>query len=447
MLTHALCSSPSPHQFESLNQEDKAASTASEGVKASPPTSLLDLPDELLASIFDQVWQSLRPEEENTRVGILVPLDHILVNKRIFAAARPLWFRHLTTPDEHEEHDLFLSNFLKRRDLHPLVHSLRTEHPWHFPALHSTVIGVLSNLSSLVISFGCSTGDNDGTDYIPVSFTDTLKTLDNLRTLRMLTFPDIEDNTFNLARYLPVLRHLDVQGESVAESLLADGAPHLEAFTMRGNYIPPLPWASLKRLTLEPENDNMANPREFLEDLEASTRERLSLYHLALAFPSTRRLEDADRFCQRDLSTMLELLQKSHLGRFDLTHVDELEWDTIDIRIPSLKVLSLNGSLRVHEKSNLASLQAFLSMFPSLTTLLIEGFTFSPLALPQTADTFPLPAVSLAVKLPHLFSLLFLLRSTSVLEFRPKGTGKTREVRWTRNEGTEEFARECWTVE
>ncbi|GAA5912779.1 hypothetical protein JCM6882_000421 [Rhodosporidiobolus microsporus] len=444
-------SSPSSQQFEALNHEHRGASTAGEGVdgagQASPPTSLLDLPDELLASIFDQVWQSLRPKEDDDHVGILVPLEHVLVNKRIFAVARPLWFRHLTTPDDYDDHDSFLSSLLKRRELHPVIQSLHTEHPWHFPVLHSTIIGLLSNLSSLTISFDCAAGDNDASDFIPTCFTDTLKSLDNLRHLRILCFPGVEDDDFKLAHCLPSLRDLDVEGQLAAENLLSDGAPHLEGLTLWTEDVAevPVPWKTLKRLTLKPREDVVDEPDEVLHALKTA----LPIQRLVLDFPATRRVGDVTHLFHRPhLYKLLELLQQSHLERLDLTHVDELEWDGTDVQLPSLKVLSLKGNLRVYEKKNLVSLQHFLSMFPSLTTLLIEGFSFSPSTTPQTVDTFAhLPAVSLAAKHPHLFSFLFILRSSAVLEFCLRGVGETREVRWTRSEEAQEFARECWTLD
>ncbi|GAA5898297.1 hypothetical protein JCM6882_000123 [Rhodosporidiobolus microsporus] len=445
-------SSPSPHQFESLNQEDKAESTAGEGVEssrlASPPTSLLDLPDELLASVFDQVWESLRPKQNDERVGILVPLSHILVNKRIFAVARPLWFRHLTTPDDYDDHDRFLSNLLRRRDLHPLVHSLHTEYPDQFPALHSSVIGLLSNLSSLFISFENSAGDNDAVDYLPTCLTDMLRTLNKLQRLRVIAWAGLENEDFHVVRNLNSLQHLDIDGLDMPPDLLSGGASQLTMLTIRSSILPVVPWASLKRLALRPYAGEIYAPDQLIESLEAVGQNQLPLQHLVLAFSGTFETdEESFAFHRGRFAKILELLQQAHLERLDLADVYELKWEAAVIRVPSLKVLSLKGVLLIHGKNDLAHLNNFLSMFPCLRALHLEGFTFTPGPARAASALSSLSPVSLAIEFPHLFSLLFLLRSTKVLEFRLRGYGEAREVRWTRNEETEEFARECWTLE
>ena len=60
---------------------------------AHSPTSLLSLPNDILLLILDVVYEErYGAAHEQTPCRI----DEILINKRIFSLARPLWFRHLS---------------------------------------------------------------------------------------------------------------------------------------------------------------------------------------------------------------------------------------------------------------------------------------------------------------------------------------------------------------
>jgi len=60
---------------------------------AQPPTTLLDLPDDILHLILEEVY-----EERQATITAKRPLQiaEILINKRIFSLACPLWFRQLS---------------------------------------------------------------------------------------------------------------------------------------------------------------------------------------------------------------------------------------------------------------------------------------------------------------------------------------------------------------
>ena len=60
---------------------------------AQPPTSLLSLPNDILLLIYEEIHTA-----RCQTIGSISPLriDELLVNKRIFSLARPLWYRHLS---------------------------------------------------------------------------------------------------------------------------------------------------------------------------------------------------------------------------------------------------------------------------------------------------------------------------------------------------------------
>lgn len=237
---------------------------------APSPTSLLNLPDELLTAIFDQVYRSQRPfeEDEDAEFGLLVPLEQILVNKRILRLARPIWFHHLTAPSGLLG-DTFLSKLSARHHDHHLVQSLFTEHPYTFPSLHSSVLALLSNLTSLSLFFPVLADPSATTYTIPFAVTRAVKSLPRLEHLKLTGKPQLafEDTSFCLDRDLPTLRHLDAD-ETLSQAVLSYSATTLRALTVRGKQHPfsSLPWATLVSLRLLADGKFRAGPHGQLVD-------------------------------------------------------------------------------------------------------------------------------------------------------------------------------------
>ncbi|GAA5931012.1 hypothetical protein JCM10213_003969 [Rhodosporidiobolus nylandii] len=405
---------PSPAQHGRV--EDKGGEEDGDGERAPrSPLSLLDLPDELLALVLAELYESLRSASDGDRDGILVPLSYLLVSKRVCTLGRPLWFRHFTLSPDLDTQDRQLSHLLLHQDVLPLIHSLHTEHPRPFGSLHTTIVGMLANLSSLSISFACSSGEYDETEEVPAAVTSMLKQLGELRYLRLTSYPDLEDDSFSIQPNLPALRHLDTGSNSVLESLLGGEEPD-----------------SLSALTLR-----TASPGT------------ISIPRLVLDLPSfvLPRPNAVTGFDQTHLQSILEHLQSSRFERLDLSDVFTMEWGPCFLRLQSVKIVALTGTCNLHEADHLHGLHSFLSMFPNLSTLLLEGFSFSA-SPPQTADAIStLDAVPLALRYASLAVLIIFLHTTAARELRFKAKGEKREMRWRRANEEEDFASDCWTLE
>ncbi|BGP17963.1 hypothetical protein JCM10213v2_006011 [Rhodosporidiobolus nylandii] len=417
---------PSPAQHGRV--EDKGGEEDGDGERAPrSPLSLLDLPDELLALVLAELYESLRSASDGDRDGILVPLSYLLVSKRVCTLGRPLWFRHFTLSPDLDTQDRQLSHLLLHQDVLPLIHSLHTEHPRPFGSLHTTIVGMLANLSSLSISFACSSGEYDETEEVPAAVTSMLKQLGELRYLRLTSYPDLEDDSFSIQPNLPALRHLDTGSNS----------------------------STLSVLRLKPEetpDHSVEDPDEFVQRLGNACVDGVfpgPLRRLVLDLPSfvLPRPNAVTGFDQTHLQSILEHLQSSRFERLDLSDVFTMEWGPCFLRLQSVKIVALTGTCNLHEADHLHGLHSFLSMFPNLSTLLLEGFSFSA-SPPQTADAIStLDAVPLALRYASLAVLIIFLHTTAARELRFKAKGEKREMRWRRANEEEDFASDCWTLE
>ncbi|GAA5898279.1 hypothetical protein JCM6882_000119 [Rhodosporidiobolus microsporus] len=447
-------SSPSSHQFKSLNQEDKAASRAREGVEgagqASSPTSLLDLPDELLASIFDQVHHSLRPEEDSQAEGLLVPLEHILINKRIFAIVRPLWFQSLASPWRRPRVDAFLASILAERETCWFTKSLYIDYAYAFPDLQMSAVRCLHQLTSLTI---CCPGavDDDDDDTFPVRVTDGLKSLRNLRHLRIIGPADIEDKELSLERDLPSLRSLDIDNIDLMRQLLSPGGSRITTLFLRSIRIAgcSLPWHALETIRICEEAEYDDDPEAFLSSLENAVETEIPLRQLAIEFRCSATLPDGNlnRFNITHLRKLLDILPATQLEALDL-RLDEMlgEWTPGEFQITSVYHLVLRASTRLSAANNLATLCAFISFFPCAISLHLHDFYFS--GTDGQADALSaLSPADTALQYPHLVAFLAVMRDTSILSIRYRGSEEKREMRWTRGTVEEEFVGEGWTVE
>ncbi|GAA5822328.1 hypothetical protein JCM11251_006302 [Rhodosporidiobolus azoricus] len=433
-------SSSPPHHLESLNQEGTAAVMASEGVvrteEAPSTTSLLDLPDELLVHVFDQLWQALRSAKESSPIGIPVPLRQILISKRIFSLARPLWFRHLIMPSDGDDLDRYLGQILKRPDIYHFIQSLRTEHPYAFPYVHATVVGLLTNLSSLTISFREASAAYGIDIPYPEELISTVGRLIYLRHVRIVGFDDQEPF---LASQLPSLAHLDVEDAQLLEFYLDTSRPGLAELTLRTGTpgAADIPWETIRTLRLAPRGGSaVENPQLLLSQLELDLGKTLPLRYLILNFTCTQtgftQGVHGSCFNASHLRNMLDLLQQAQLERLDLGYVYSLDWSPSEIKLFS---------------GRFPALYSFLAMFPSMYHLLIEGFTFSD-EEPQSAEAFSaLSTVSLAVQHPAFSAFLVVLTASSVCDFRFRAMGETKELRYTRASSEDKFEAECWTLE
>ncbi|BGP17972.1 hypothetical protein JCM10213_003979 [Rhodosporidiobolus nylandii] len=410
------------------------------------PPSLLDLPDELLEKVFRLLYASLLPEDlSDTPNGLAVPVSHILVTKRIHRVALPIWLSAMCGGTESSLAAL-LANLSEDRAKAVHVRQLKVCLP-KVSSLTSHAISTLSNLSSLSISFT----DNN---YLPPSFVRMLRCLVNLRHLDIADYP-AGPLDLDIARDVPSLRVLSVLGLDISSQVFKgrlDSLSHLILRTTMPDGLDRV-WPSVPHLTLAPEDGDYDDAGDFLSLLEHATTSDPSPFlrtrRVSFKARTTRLVSNDTRlFTCTHLHASLELLRSSPVEHLDLFFVDSLDWAVYPAAFPSLRFLTLDGSCKLYEEANLTYLPSLFTLFPSLESLHLRGFAFSPTAGESASLSLTPPhAVPFALRFPFLAAMLSYLASMGLLNFRCRTGDGRRELRWTRPKREEDFECEGWTLE
>ncbi|BGP41670.1 hypothetical protein JCM10449v2_005661 [Rhodotorula kratochvilovae] len=141
--------------MEPLLDENRKTDTPPRG------PSLLDLPDELIARIFEDVGYDTAVDQP-TR--IMPPPRGICLNKRIFRIVLPLWYRSMRFVDGdlcQSRVDAFCAALVRTGHHRRWTRHLDVEHDSKHPALHTALLGTFRQLRSLVYWF------DDGTSAMP----------------------------------------------------------------------------------------------------------------------------------------------------------------------------------------------------------------------------------------------------------------------------------------
>ncbi|GAA6038112.1 hypothetical protein JCM8097_007552 [Rhodosporidiobolus ruineniae] len=410
------------------------------------PTTLLNLPDELLVQVFDGIDHgALTGRTEYTHGGPNAT-SPILVNKRIYRLARPFWFRRLRIPGNSTDRDAYLDKLIVDKDVHPFVESAELDMydiTKHEPLL-TTGFSLFYNLVSLTISFFY------GDANMSTALTGALAKLTALRHLRLDDCDGLEDPDFSFDKKVPSLRHLDIAWSEGIHQIL-DGVSQLTHLTVRTYELVdvgsvPIPWTTLRHLTLKPEA-NFEGADDLLATFQAALNkvpriEEFPLERLTFDFYATQSPDDG--FDRTHLLALLEDLRQSQLRQLDFLMAHDFEdWPKTALKVESVKVLRLQGSYDLHEAVNLPGLFAFLAMFPSLTTLSMRDFHFSDPPEP-VASLAQLSSLDLVLRQPVLNSLLTALSTTATLNFRYSQSGCSEELQWTRQSKEDNFSRQLW---
>lgn len=139
-----------------------------------PATSLLSLPNDLLLPIFEEVYGSKREESKSSK---LPQIADILVNKRIYEVARPVWFSRLSINESQLDERLsgLLEDDVRRGALRNLDVTFTTT----FARLTLFALARIPRLTTLAI-----TRIGEGNEVLDASI---LRGIDSVQTLQHLT--------------------------------------------------------------------------------------------------------------------------------------------------------------------------------------------------------------------------------------------------------------------
>jgi hypothetical protein len=242
-------------------------------------TSLLDLPDELLAIVL-RMAAVIRPPPPRNCSGGDGPLQHVLtINKRLTRLSMSISWESFTVLEEQDQDWTMARLFAHRRRcfVRRLVYAIA-------PAsedLSNRVLGSFTQLSQLRITL-----HDEGTRSPPTLSTSLLYALRHLRQLTVLQFwPSttpfvLEDpqSSFTLEHALPSLRNLTGPPCAGLQALLR-GSPRIEILNLDTDddshlsegFVPAghinIPWTSLRNLFFTANFTGILHPDAFLQSL------------------------------------------------------------------------------------------------------------------------------------------------------------------------------------
>ncbi|GAA5955928.1 hypothetical protein JCM3765_000043 [Sporobolomyces pararoseus] len=435
-------------QEEEEQQEGDQSGVAAEALSPRPQTSLLSLPNDLLLQIYEELY-----EDQHGDKNISPPVSEILVNKRLFNLARPIWFSRLSIRKHQLDRRLvgLLNDSVRLAALRSL--------DLHFHESHAHLIRMtLSRLTFLVRL--CIRNPGSPSPLVKQTV---------LRGVQ--EGGSVKDVEFHLGRGSVSLmqafgrefrRGLPGQLRSLKISTTDCKLQNVGDEDAQGGLsllnVPLEPYATQfwSCRSFEYEFDHGSNPRaqEFLQGLEESARNpnsgpgtSSSLNRFALRIPVTTHAERHDQtyFTDNNLARLFRLLSLTQIERLELNTLDWIPSLEIEDRLLSVKLLKLSGTSSFSEAPNFRKLAHLISVLPSLTQLHLCGSNFFGANLKADKiskyDDFILAMIS-----PPLAALLFALRTTEVEIFTYRGGGEKREMRWTRSSTQEDFVRDCWTL-
>ncbi|GAA6030307.1 hypothetical protein JCM8097_009039 [Rhodosporidiobolus ruineniae] len=462
------------------NSTDEAArgpdDVDDEGAGEVVPSSPFDrLPDEVVVEILRQAMPSTYWD---------VPLDSMIVNKRIFALFQPLRFSRFYFSE--------LSNAILARpkEIGTVAHLEYWASPSHPQVVvdECRMLDVFRNLTSLTVkllpdvlaheapeeaahatsySFGVEDGplEEHIREYgFPLTFTESLKQLKHLEYLYLRPRSEykLEDSTFSIARDLPQLRRLVLDEPSSSLHQLLTPSPclsHLRLFrfdamdftTSSREDLPLdlLPWSILVSLSID--LGSFGDWQPALAKLVASLEDalfpsvpidwpgKLPLRRLHLYDPlvdeSQPRSSGLSAVDIRRLFELLAVTGTEEVG-FDLSialhYPDELP------ALPSVKVLRISArdERAMEQPDHVAAFSIFLRSAPALEYLELHGVLFSA-SYPKTG----VAPVSLDMLFQYspLFDLLAAIRPSTILSVAWNPPYANHAYRWIRSAADEDF--------
>ncbi|BGO92283.1 hypothetical protein NBRC10512v2_004552 [Rhodotorula toruloides] len=432
------------------SDEEQATSSArrdgSQEPIAPPRLSLTSLPTEILDKVFSCIDYDIYFNPSRR-------VDQVLVNKRIFSVAYPVWMRRITVSSfiQHDGRDAALAGLLIHKSS-AFIKVLAVGFQLVLPHLECAILHHTPNLTHLTVDFA------NPADAMPLPqcFFDAFRTLRHLVSLRICYVErDAAVDGFSYERDVPSLRELEIS----AYGRLADCAPglsklerlELHCFAFGGSAIP---WTTLHHLDVRNSTLNKSRDytptavfSEIISSIEAAHKlSPIVLRKLGLSFASQ------DPHHLRGYARLLGALVVSEMTDLAILHLDSLaafQFWTCSARLPT---------------EELCGLRVILALCPALEVLHLDCIDFyhkdtvcdgdddwddASLTAFRAKDVKDdiLTAIqqdNLPLTFPAVFKLLIAMESTTVLDLRlqiPFGQG----IRCRRTARNEVFEAEGWT--
>ncbi|GAA6031301.1 hypothetical protein JCM8097_005592 [Rhodosporidiobolus ruineniae] len=395
---------------------------------ASCPSPFDGLPDEVVSLIFDLLFDRHDPAPPD--------LTDVLLNKRLYALAKPVYFSAWVM--DHEELPLVFFKDDARcliRELH-YTPSGRGLTSFTFETLS---LSAFTNLTAL--HSGGLIRERDVAVTLPESFSQALSTFAHLTTLA-LDFEnpfDFADSEFSIGGSLPRLHDLTAGEYSRAtRQLLAEPTSSLRRLTMdssreldaRSVYDAVL-WSSLTTFSATASKIPVPLP----------LREFQLLDDLFLPPASDSASDSLRREVEDEVRTLFELLNLTAVEKLSISPGTASSVPSDLSSIASVRKLTLGcDDVILSDSIQLYGLYRLLGSFPSLVELRLEGAEFNSVL--QAEERIALSPTSPGFLLHHapLGSLVLALLETPIL--RLVWFAEPETYRWTRSSREENFVAE-----
>ncbi|GAA5837294.1 hypothetical protein JCM9279_005643 [Rhodotorula babjevae] len=404
-------------------------------------TSLLDLPDELLADIFQAVYDS---ESDNIRHSDQT--FFIRICKRIYNLALPIWMSHVelrmpSTPGAVTNlvNNVRSSAYAKAKDV----------------VIFCSLQGLPSSVADVLISFPnvkslrfdtIATPDADG--MIPLRASNVLTMMRSLNQLELDPDVSFEDQAFDLRTTSVRVLVLDTIDHTMLRHGRGGGLDTLiiDSYTLEGCAVP---WCTLRTLRLrggaEGIIEGVATILPSLETAVGSGPVPLNTFELAIeghVFPAG--FDDVAHRSEQ-YQVMYTVLQLAKPQVLRVAHVlySPLGPPARVGPFSSVVKLDLEADISLVDlcRSLDAGLVAFLRLFPSMTDFYL-ACSGHPNSL--VADYIDMSPATFSARHPSFAGLVVLLKTTLVLRFEYRSAVEPLFLRYTRATADDDFTAEAW---